>query len=346
MKNVVKTGLAFISVSIGTLIVNDVYPVLRDSVLETIPSLTPFEWLMIVEAIAYSVLAFGVFLIVNSKYRWINMKKSKETTVKQYNAKHLNETVYKKLMRVHCFYDDFLFGDKMGFGIPTNPLEFRNKHDDERIMSIVRSMDAPLHEKYNRIESVITNLEIGERYLKKQYPAIYTEWMQIKEFVSKQNKKYDEFVNYLQKLIENNISKDFPTFTDSNNDKQIENDVYFLENIKTQVVRAIKWNYIEKNNPNYTKIRFENPMIGKYNDELWILYHDRMNGESLMASHDENKLDTNKMKTILQNLVYDKDNIQRFANTTQYDHEKLYKMTSRFGERLETEVVNDIDALE
>lgn len=354
MKSLAKAGLGLIIISFMTLIINDVYPILKEYfVNKTIPSLSSLSPLMIIEILALVVMTIGVLLVLNEKYHWIrklgsllgeqNQEKSK------YDAKKLNETVYKKLMRVDCFYSIFLFGKRLWFGIPTDERAFQNKDGGSYDMWIMDSIDTPYDRLYSSIESVIPNLAIGEKYLKQKYNEIYNEWLQIKQIVNDHNKKYEDFVNHLAAIAEQKIPEQFPTFLSSAKVKDdLDGDVFFIKEIKEILASTIEHNYdIErKESPFDQKRNLDSLFVAKSNvGEYWILYSHQTNGKVLMASFDRNKLDTTKLQPILSTILDDENNTKLYINSRQYDYDNLHKKIEKFTERLEKEVVHDIDAM-
>lgn len=101
-------------------------------------------------------------------FMWPKITRQKHTT--QYNAKKLNDTVYKKLMRVSCMYNVFLFSEKLGFVIPSDERAFHNKNSGIYQMwmfdTIEDSIEDSIDNRYNKMDSVIPNLHVGEKHLK------------------------------------------------------------------------------------------------------------------------------------------------------------------------------------
>lgn len=354
MKSLAKAGLGLIIISFVTLVINDIYPILKAYFInKTIPSLFSQSPLMVIEIIALVIMIIGILLVLNERYRWTrkleNLFGEQNQEKSKYDVKKINETVYKKLMRVDCFYNIFLFGKRFWFGIPTDERAFWNKNGGNYQMWIMDSIDIPNDKLYNSIESAIPNLAIGEKYLKQHYKKIYNEWIQIKQMIIDHNKKYDDFVNYLGTISEQKISTSFPTFFSNTEVKDdFDGNVYFLKEIKETLSSAIEHNcYIEREKPPFNKkIELDSLFVAQSNGgKYWILYSSQTNGKVLMASFDKDKLDTKKLQPILCSIINDQKNTQSYINSRQYDYDKLHNKIERFTERLEKEVVHDIDAM-
>ncbi len=294
-------------------------------------------------------IAIGVvgIIILGITAIWPRIKKQDSTN--RYDVKKLNETIYKKLMRVDCFYSIFLFGKRLWFGIPIDERAFQNKDSGSYDMWLVDSVDVPYERLYNSIESAIPNLAIGEKYLKRHHNKIYNEWIQIKQTVIDHNKKYDNFVNNLGAKAEQKIIELFPTFVSNTKVKNdFHGDVYFLKEIKETLSSTIEHNcQIEAEEPPFDKkIKLDGLFVAKSHiGEYWVLYSNQTNGKVLMASYDKDKLDTKKLQPILHSIINDEKNTQLYINSRQYDYDGMDNKIKKFTERLEKEVAHDIDAM-
>src|SRR6267143_3710921 len=114
MKSGIKTGLVFVGGSIATLIINDVYPLAKEYILnKTIPSLSSLNPLWIVEIVAFCSMGFGMFLILKEKYVSTKLKNIKQKSILETNilgypkTNYLTESDFKQflwgLVRLEAF---------------------------------------------------------------------------------------------------------------------------------------------------------------------------------------------------------------------------------------------------
>ena len=263
-------------------------------------------------------------------------RNSKSKPQKQYNAKKLNDEVFRKLMRVGHSTNPMWFTNELGFIIPTNKEEFYNKESSE-YYECLSSNNESFEQTHSKIDVVIPNLKIGEQYLKKSYPDIFDEWNQIKQTVNNYNKKYHSCVADFAKQAEKKIVLDFPTF--HHNEKSTSNeldDSYFFENIGNSITESIN-NGINVNN---IKLSIGEFLIDR---NYWILAVSDPN-YNLMGSYEKNKFDINKLEKILCDIIKNPDNIIQYQKSREIDFTELYERIDRFCNNLEQNVVNDIDA--
>lgn len=260
-----------------------------------------------------------------------------DTPKKQYDSKKLNDTVFKKLMRVNYSSHPMWFMSELGFIIPTNKEEFLNKESSEYFNYLLRhSGDSFIH-RHAKIESEIPNLKIGEDYLKENYHGVFNEWQEIKQTVEEYNKKYHDCATSFAKQAEKKIVLEFSLFYhhEKFNDGK-HTDMYYFENIGNFIIESI---HLGRNTDNI-KLIIEKSLLAK---DYWIIYACEPN-YNLMGSYDKNNFDSNKLQKILCDVIKDPNNITQYQQSREIDFMKLRKQINVFCDNLEKNVVNDIDA--
>ena len=203
-------GIAIILTGLVPLVIKDVYEPAKNYFIQRFPELTS-------DPIVFTLLSFivgaviGSVLITNDRYCWIqklSRSSSKRTVI--YDDKKLNNEVFRKLMRVECLESWFFFVEKIGFCIPVNSKAFLNKSESEYLFWVVGSRDPKLLvDEFEPIQKAIHNLEIGEKYLQKNYLAIYKKWDKIKREVQKLNDDRVTLFNTVSNEILKNLENNF-----------------------------------------------------------------------------------------------------------------------------------------
>ena len=278
-------------------------------------------------------------------FLWPKITKQKDTP--QYDAKKLNETVYKKLMRVSCIYSVFLFGERLGFVIPSDERAFHNKKGNTYITWLMETLDMPQHDRYVGTDVAIPNLHVGEKYLKQKYNEIYKQWKEIKDLVDAHNKKHDDFLDFLGKVILEKICDVLPTFKDFETLKDENHaNIIYLKNTVKLLDDFIQHNLrVDGKTPYSDKKRtFDKLVVCPSGTEgYWVLNHSNVNGQSLMFSDNKNAWDVEKIQSILNSILDDSKNIELYIKSKKYDYDELHDKIESFTDRLENEVVHDIE---
>lgn len=323
---ILKSGYSFIFAAIAYLVIERWLNLLEPYVPDLEIPLNFVDVIFIILAVV------GIFIIFRD-----SVKKTDETTQsKIYDAKKLNDEVFRKLMRVSYSTNPMYFTHELGFIIPTNKEEFLNKESSEYFEYLLRhSGDSVVH-NHAKIESEIPTLKIGEDYLKENYLDVFKEWQEIKRTIEEYNKKYHECTADFAKQAEKKIVSEFPTFHhhEKFNDGNLA-DHYFFENIGNTVIESIN----SGNNTNNLKLSIGEFYLDK---NYWILAVSKPN-YNLMGSYDKNKFDIDKLEKILCNIVKDPHNIVKYWKSRELDFMKLGKQIDKFCDNLEKNVVNDID---
>lgn len=262
---------------------------------------------------------------------------SKSKPKKQYDIKKLNETVFKKLMRVAQSSHPFFFTHEIGFVIPNNKEEFYNKESNEYFYWLNRHLGDAHEDRYSKIEKVIPNLKIGENYLKEMYPDVFNEWFKIKQTVEDYNKKYHNCVTSFAKQAERKIVLEFSGFhTNEKDNYENYTDFYYFKNIGNFIIESID----SGRNTDNVELKIEKSLISK---DYWIIYVRKPN-YNLMGSHDKNKFDIDKLQKILTDIIKEPSNTIQYQKSREINFIKLNKQIDKFCDNLEKNVVNDIDA--
>lgn len=324
-----KQGFVLIGTAAFLHIITQIFQIIQDQTLDIFRK-EPHVFSIIIPIIIGMI---GIVLIFKDKFGWFKNKDNR----KQYDAKKLNETVFKKLMRVSYSSSIFLFTHEIGFIIPTNKEAFYNKESTEYYNWLNRHLGDPLHQNHVKIEEAIPNLKIGENYLKEAYPTIFKEWDNIKQIVTNYNKKYRDCTIDLAKQAEKKIVSEFLDFhhNEKYNDGKHTN-FYYFENIGNFIIESIDMGI----NTNNIELKIEESPVSK---NYWIIYAHKPN-HNLMGSYDKNKFDSNKLELILCDVIKDSNNIAQYQKSRDIDLMKLGKQIDKFCDNLEKNVVNDIDA--
>lgn len=278
--------------------------------------------------LTYFLLA-GIFLPLGT---FISLRLAKSHSYKdnQYNAKKLNEEVFKKLTYVVCLEYLPFFENQFGFCIPKNPILFKDVVDPASVAFNIQIQDFPnVKENFDRMEDVIPSLEIGEDYLHKNYSQFYNMWIEIKEELDTINKDKQEFCNKVSEKIMNELKKHFrmnPTAILIPHEKE-PNWAYFSDHVP----KIISFLFNK-----FGRIDFSvrNPIENQF-----YVYFDEL---SILGFNKKENLDMNFINEVFKNVTYDDKLIENHRDFSQ----RLIKLNNRvetFCKQVEKRVVNDID---
>ena len=329
-----KKGLSFISVGLAALILDRIFGFLEPLMINSITKIWSVNPLLIVEIIAVSIMGFGGILILEEKYGWF--KKSTKDNTKQYDVKKLSETVFKKLMRIQCRTD---YKGNLIFEIPTDERALQPRSTNTYHMWLFdKNVNRDESNQYTSIQQAIPALKIGEKYLQSNYADIYKLWLNVKNILEKHNENRENFKKELGHYVIEKFKKECPTFKEIKElDENSRDDAYFIDKIQRFLFSSLR-NRIEE--PEVTVL--SRLKIWK-NYEFWYLKSNSI--DILMASLDESKIDENKIRQIFRDIITDKKTIESFDKAIEIDP-TFYDIIEQFSEKLEDEVVNEIDNLQ
>lgn len=260
------------------------------------------------------------------------IEKFRKTDVpeKQYNAKKLNDEVFRKLMRVECLEDYFFFIDKFGFCIPTNPKAFTNKAESDYLLWSVGSRDLrDIQNNFDIIEREIPNLKIGENYLEQNHGKIYKKWVKIKEDLEKLNNDRGSLFGSISKKIGKEMKKQLGFETKLLLSPFGDEKIFFENEVKE--ILPLQFHMF---NPHF---EIENLCKNQY----YVKY----GNHRIAGINKEENIELEKIKTIFENIVNNQD-LREKNNDFLVELGNLNRTIDKFCDQLESEVVNDIDARE
>ena len=314
-----KQGFALIGTAAFLHIITQIFQFIQDQTLDIFRNESHVFSIIIPIIIGI----IGIVLIFKDKFGWFKNKDNR----KQYDAKKLNETVFRKLMRVECIEDEFFFIEKFGFCIPTNKMAFTNKSESDYLFWAVGSRDARyIHKEFDIIERIIPNLETGEQYLKIEYYEIYKQWIQIKKDLEELNLKRKSFFNSISKQIGKKLKKHFNCESKLLLHPFGDECVFFEEN--TEKILPYQFN------THYLEFELDNPCENQY----YVTYR-----RNKILGSNKNTADLDVVKDVFTTITNDRRIIDKKIN---FDMDKinLNKRISDFCDQLEHKVVHDIDA--
>ena len=313
-------GIALLAIPIGF----DRWQEMYDSVLGNIHSNLPD--ILIIVLICVGVLA-GVIEVVRKKDKKIDKSTS---NVNQYDVKKLNDEIFRKLMRVECIESDFLLGEKFGLCIPKDPRAFLNKKESDYLLWLVISKEPQyIDQNFDIIEIEIPNLKVGEKYLETHHKEIHRKWIKIKKDLDILNKDRDSFFESVAKQIGKQMKKQFDFKTEEFLDSYGNDKVFFLDNTKKILPRQFM-TYI-------VNFRIENP----HNNQYYV----RCGYYNIAGSNKQENINIDAIKFIFTDIINNRDLIEKYLEFNMRSGD-LNKALDSFGDQLEEEVVNDINARE
>ncbi len=267
-------------------------------------------------------------------------KKSIEQQEKpNYDPKFLNDKIFRKLMRVR--YNTNYKGDLI-FEIPTDERAFRPR-TSQTYYSWIMGKIVDFREDHNdaidyvSIKSSIPNLEIGEKYLKFNHKEVYEMWSTVKQTLETHNEHRQNFKKQLGKMAIEKLKTEFPTFDSGKIDQPLKNDAYFIDNIQNFLFNTIGHEILD---PKYDALKYlHNGFTG---NTIYTL--EPNSSDVLMASLDRNKIDVGKARLIFREIMTKNETIESFRKSVEIDS-NFYDEVKKFSEKLEDEIVNEIDAL-
>ena len=283
-----------------------------------------------------------------------HLKSLKSEKSQKYDAKKLNNNIFRKLTRAIFTHDWY---GNLTFRIPTDESAFAPRKSGAYTHWLISSAN-DRDSNFRQIDNVIHDLNIGEKYLKSSYPEIYRKWEEIKKLVDEHNKKHEDFLNKLGLMFEKEFNSQFQDFIEEEKEKKIGEDllngnriknflffkesnffkdVYILKNIKKLLYRSIL-NSSEHELPStFSNLNFKSSFYGS---DYWLLSHG--SSDPIIITKNKDKIDTEKIKKILNSIANDNKVIIQFHESHSV-HPTMWDKLSDFQEKLEDEVVNDID---
>lgn len=248
----------------------------------------------------------------------------------QYNAKKLNEDVFKKLTYIVCLEYYSFFENQFGLCIPKNPILFKDVIDPATVAFNIQLHDFPnVEENFDKMKDVIPTLEIGEDYLHKNYPQFYNMWAEIKEELDTINKDKQDFCNKVSEKIMNEFKKHFrmnPTGMLIPHEKE-PNWAYFADHVPKII--SLLFNRFGR-----IDFNIKNPIENQF-----YVYFDEL---SILGFNKKENLDIDFIKEIFRNVTYDDKLVENHTDFSQ----RLIKLNNQietFCKHIEKRVVNDID---
>ncbi len=329
-----KKGLSFLLVGIATIILERIFGFVEPLIINSVTEIWKVNPLLIVEGIAVIIMAIGGILILQEKYGWF--KKNTSDNTKQYDTKKLNETVFKKLMRIQYRTD---YKGNLVFEIPIDDRALQPRTTNAYYMWLNdKIMNRDQANEYMSIQQSIPALKIGENYLQSHYNEIYQIWLNVKNVLDEHNENRENFKKELGNYVTAKLKKEFPTFKEIKKlDQNSRNDAYFIYTIQNFLFSSLS-NITEE--PEVTTL--SRLKVWK-NHEFWCLKSNSI--DILMASLDESKIDENKIRQIFRDIIADKKTIESFHKAIEIDP-TFDDTIKQFSEKLEDEVVNEIDNLQ
>lgn len=143
------------------------------------------------------------------------------------------------------------------------------------------------------------------------------------------------------------ISNKLPTFKDFAKIKDEDHvDTIYLKNIINLLYDFIQHNLCVDNEvPHFDKkMAFDDLFVSNSSfKNFWMFNHSHRNGKFLMFSATKDVWNIEKIQEILNSILNDRENIERFQKTKEYDYNELYEKIKSFTDKLENEVVHDIE---
>lgn len=269
----------------------------------------------IIMALIGSVVAIGTYEVKT---------KQKE---KQYNAKKLNDEIFRKLMRVVCLDYHSFFENKFGFCIPTNNAFFINKPISASIaLEVIFDRIENVEKEFRTLEDAIPTLLIGEKYLQQNYVRVYEEWLTIKQELDSINKDRVKFLEEISQDILKELKKKFGSNPTPILIPYQDGWAYFSDHVPKIIPLLFKkrqFNFVTENPAN-------------------TLFYVKYEGYPLVGFNKQNRLDFDYIKLTFSSIIqkYELEEKDR-----DFQH-KLINLNSRieiFCEQLEKTVVDEID---
>ena len=265
-------------------------------------------------------------LILNEHEKRIEEKRTLE---KKHNAKKINDNVFRKLMYVICLEYYTFFENRFGFCVRKNSKLFPDLDSASIAFNIQLGKLDNIEEYFDKMEDVITTLEVGEEYLQQNYPQIFDVWVKIKQELDTINKDKQDFCNKISDKIMNDLKKHFrvnPTFRLIPYEHE-ENWAYFSDNVPRIV--SLLFN-------KYGRIDFttDNPIENQF--------YVNFAGYRIVGFNKKEKLDLEIIKEVFRNVTDD----DKFTENHRDFSLRLIKLNDKidtFRRQLEKRVVNDID---
>lgn len=267
-------------------------------------------------------------LILNEHEKHIEEKRILE---KKHNAKKINENVFRNLIRVICLEHYPFFENKFGFCIQKTSKKIPNLDDPASIaFNIQLDKLINVEDYFDKMENVITTLEVGEEYLQQNYSEISNMWIKIKHDLDTINKDKQEFCIKVSDKIMNELKKYFkvnPTFRLIPFGQNESNWAYFSDNVPRIV--SLLFN-------RYGQVDFttDSPVENQFyvNFMEW----------RMLGFNKKEMLDLGVIKEVFRNVTYDDKLVEKHRDFSL----RLIKLNNKidvFRQQLEKRVVNDID---
>jgi hypothetical protein len=254
---------------------------------------------------------------------------------KQHDAKKLNETVFRKLMRVKYYRD---YKRNLRFEIPTDERALHPRTTNTYHMwTSDKISDRDGANNYISIHQAIPALKTGERYLQSNYKNIFKMWSNIKNTLDKHNENIQNFKNELGNQTSKRLKKELPSFKEV---KKLGHnsrcDMYFIDEIQDFLFSVLFDKLEESKVDKLSRLK-------KWNSQGFFCL--QSNGSTLIASFDENKIDDDKVRQIFREIVNNSEIVESFQKAIKIDS-TFYDSIKKFSEKLEDDVVNEIDHLQ
>ena len=340
---IVLAGLGLIITSIIILIIADVYPLVRDYIIKTIPSLAenPF---MIIEIIAFCMMGIGVILITNDKHRWVQKlvsylkdqnSESTVTIVREdpYNVKtHLQtlNSLYQKLSVIRLAeqpnysynietienYDDW----KMNRGL------------SNALGSYVKNELYWIHAKdfEPNLKRALTHLEQHDNH-----KNIVELWNKLQTQVNEYNKSIPKLVKFLENHIRT-IMKEKTNYREY--PKEDQDRGYRLDNIQKTLMIGF---YLQLAQPESVNSFLSIELKPIENLHVW--YDDFEGGYPLITvKKEDEKPDINQIQNLLLSIIKD-ENVLKECKPHHDLYVKIIKHTSKEFQNAMRNLVEDIE---
>lgn len=301
---------------------------------KTIPSLTLLNPLMIIEIIALCVMGLGIIMMTNEKHHWLNKistlfnEQQYTDREKQYNDKKLNDEVFRKLKRILCLEYYPFFENKFGFCIPKDTQLSINESDRAEIaFNIQLGNVTNVEGHFNKMDDVITTLEVGEDYLQQNYTQIYNMWIQIKDELSLINKERQDFCDKVSTKIMDDLKKHIPTNPTFRLNPFGDGWAYFSDNVPRIIPSLF-------NKFGRLDLSMENPT----DNQFYLVY----GGYRILGSNKKESLNLEIINKVFNDVTHD----DKFKDKHSEFQARLIKLNNKidtFCKQLEKKVVNDID---
>ncbi len=328
---------------VGSRILDHFYPQVRNSIFnQKVDSLVLISDLVFAGAV-------GIvgFLWLQGKYGWFKRSSEQQEKSEKYDAKKINNNIFKKLARIEFMEDR---EGRLTFKIPRDERAFAHRTSGTYASWLVESAGHKKESDFNQIEYAIPDLNIGEKYLKSSYTNVCEKWQEIKKIVDEYNKKREDFINKLGSMFEKEFNSQFPDFMEYGTleknlkkrfyfpKKNFGKNVYRLNEIEKLLYKALTINSEDKSSSTFSRLSLQKD---SYDDHYW--WSLAFGNSRLMTAEDSKKLDVEKIRKILVNITNDFKTIQQFFEVRLLlDPSKIDKLYD-FRDKIEDEVVSDID---